>query len=370
MDKVGYLNPNYSGVQDYDHILRCVERTNRIVHIPKILYHWRMCPGSVAVDTDTKPYTYELFQKILREPYERMGIQAEVKAVFPGVVRTVYQLPYEPLVSVIIANKDHRDDLMRCVESLEQESEYKNLEILIVENNSVSEEIFAYYDQVQRQYDNVRVLRYEKEFNYADIQNYAAVRAKGDYLLLLNNDTWLERPESIREMLGYCMRDEVGIVGAKLLYPDDTIQHAGVIVGLGGVADHAFTGMDKDEPGYCCRALCAQEYSAVTAACLMVKKSVYNAVGGMDVELKVAFNDVDFCLRVKEAGHKIIYNPFAVWYHDESKTRGAEDTPEKIERFRGEIEYFQRRWADFLYNGDPAYNPNLALDRHDFALKS
>ena len=369
LDKVGHLNPNYSGVQDYDHILRCVERTNRIVHIPKILYHWRMCPGSVAVDTDNKPYTYELFQKILREHYERMGIQAEVKAVFPGVVRTVYQLPCEPLVSVIIANKDHREDLMRCVESLEQESEYKNLEILIVENNSVSEEIFAYYDQVQRQYDNVRVLRYEKEFNYADIQNYAAVRAKGDYLLLLNNDTWLERPESIREMLGYCMRDEVGIVGAKLLYPDDTIQHAGVIVGLGGVADHAFTGMDKDEPGYCCRALCAQEYSAVTAACLMVKKSVYNAVGGMDVELKVAFNDVDFCLRVKEAGHKIIYNPFAVWYHDESKTRGAEDTPEKIERFRGEIEYFQRRWADFLYKGDPAYNPNLALDRHDFALK-
>lgn len=370
LDKVGYLNSDYSGVQDYDHILRCVERTNRIVHIPKTLYHWRMCPGSVAVDTDNKPYTYELFQKILREHYDRMGIQAEVKAVFPGVVRTVYQLPYEPLVSVIIANKDHREDLMRCVESLEQESEYKNLEILIVENNSVSEEIVTYYDQVQRQYDNVRVLRYEKEFNYADIQNYAAVRAKGDHLLLLNNDTWLERPESIREMLGYCMRDDVGIVGAKLLYPDDTIQHAGVIVGLGGVADHAFVGMDREDPGYCCRAICAQEYSAVTAACLMVKKTVFMEVGGMDTELKIAFNDVDFCLRVKEAGYKIIYNPFSIWYHDESKTRGAEDTPEKIERFRGEIEYFQRRWANFLYWGDPSYNPNLALDRHDFALKS
>lgn len=370
LDKVGYLNSDYSGVQNYDHILRCVERTNRIVHIPKILYHWRMCPGSVAVDTDNKPYTYELFQKILREHYDRMGIQAEVKAVFPGVVRTVYQLPYEPLVSVIIANKDHREDLMRCVESLEQESEYKNLEILIVENNSVSEEIVTYYDQVQRQYDNVRVLRYEKEFNYADIQNYAAVRAKGDHLLLLNNDTWLERPESIREMLGYCMRDDVGIVGAKLLYPDDTIQHAGVIVGLGGVADHAFVGMDREDPGYCCRAICAQEYSAVTAACLMVKKTVFMEVGGMDTELKIAFNDVDFCLRVKEAGYKIIYNPFSIWYHDESKTRGAEDTPEKIERFRGEIEYFQRRWANFLYWGDPSYNPNLALDRHDFSLKS
>ena len=370
LDKVGYLNSDYSGVQDYDHILRCVERTNRIVHIPKILYHWRMCPGSVAVDTDNKPYTYELFQKILREHYDRMGIQAEVKAVFPGVVRTVYQLPYEPLVSVIIANKDHREDLMRCVESLEQESEYKNLEILIVENNSVSEEIVTYYDQVQRQYDNVRVLRYEKEFNYADIQNYAAVRAKGDHLLLLNNDTWLERPESIREMLGYCMRDDVGIVGAKLLYPDDTIQHAGVIVGLGGVADHAFVGMDREDPGYCCRAICAQEYSAVTAACLMVKKTVFMEVGGMDTELKIAFNDVDFCLRVKEAGYKIIYNPFSIWYHDESNRRGAEDTPEKIERFRGEIEYFQRRWANFLYWGDPSYNPNLALDRHDFSLKS
>lgn len=370
LDKVGYLNSDYSGAQDYDHILRCVEQTNRIVHIPKILYHWRMCPGSVAVDTDNKPYTYELFQKILREHYDRMGIQAEVKAVFPGVVRTVYQLPYEPLVSVIIANKDHREDLMRCVESLEQESEYKNLEILIVENNSVSEEIVTYYDQVQRQYDNVRVLRYEKEFNYADIQNYAAVRAKGDHLLLLNNDTWLERPESIREMLGYCMRDDVGIVGAKLLYPDDTIQHAGVIVGLGGVADHAFVGMDREDPGYCCRAICAQEYSAVTAACLMVKKTVFMEVGGMDTELKIAFNDVDFCLRVKEAGYKIIYNPFSIWYHDESKTRGAEDTPEKIERFRGEIEYFQRRWANFLYWGDPSYNPNLALDRHDFSLKS
>lgn len=369
LDKVGYLNSDYSGVQDYDHILRCVEQTNRIVHIPKILYHWRMCPGSVAVDTDNKPYTYELFQKILREHYDRMGIQAEVKAVFPGVVRTVYQLPYEPLVSVIIANKDHREDLMRCVESLEQESEYKNLEILIVENNSVSEEIVTYYDQVQRQYDNVRVLRYEKEFNYADIQNYAAVRAKGDYLLLLNNDTWLERPESIREMLGYCMRDDVGIVGAKLLYPDDTIQHAGVIVGLGGVADHAFVGMDREDPGYGCRAICAQEYSAVTAACLMVKKTVFMEVGGMDTELKIAFNDVDFCLRVKEAGYKIIYNPFSIWYHDESKTRGAEDTPEKIERFRGEIEYFKRRWANFLYRGDPSYNPNLALDRHDFSLK-
>lgn len=369
IDKVGYLNPEYNGVQDYDYILRCVEQTEKIVHIPKVLYHWRMCPGSVAVDSENKAYTHELFLQVLREHYMRLGIKAQVRRLFPGVARTVYELTSEPLVSVIIANKDHRNDLERCIESLEQDSDYKNLEILIVENNSTSEEIFAYYEQVRKRYNNVKILNYDKEFNYADIQNYAAVRAKGEYLLLLNNDTWMERPDSIREMLGYCMREDVGIVGARLLYPDNTIQHAGVIVGLGGVADHAFTGMDREEPGYCCRALCAQDYSAVTAACLMVKKSVYDKVGGMDTELKVAFNDVDFCLRVREAGYMIVYQPFAVWYHDESKTRGAEDTPEKMERFRGEIAYFQNKWASFLKKGDPAYNPNLALDRHDFSLK-
>ena len=195
------------------------------------------------------------------------------------------------------------------------------------------------------------------------------LKANGEYLLLLNNDTWLERTESIREMLGYCMRKDVGIVGAKLLYPDDTVQHAGVIVGLGGVAGHAFLGADKKEPGYFCRMTCVQNYSAVTAACMMVKKSVYEEVGGMDTELQVAFNDTDFCLRVGEKGYLVVYNPFSVWYHDESKTRGLEDTEEKIERFRREIEYFQRRWKVFLENGDGNYNPNLALDRHDFSLR-
>ena len=195
-------------------------------------------------------------------------------------------------------------------------------------------------------------------------------KAKGEYLLLLNNDTWLDRKESIREMLGYCMRSDVGIVGAKLLYPDNTVQHAGVIVGLGGVAGHAFVGEDKNAPGYFCRMTCVQNYSAVTAACMMVKKAVYEEAGGMDTELQVAFNDTDFCLRVGEKGYLVVYNPFAVWYHDESKTRGLEDTEEKIERFRREIEYFQRRWKVFLEHGDANYNPNLALDRHDFSLRS
>ncbi len=192
---------------------------------------------------------------------------------------------------------------------------------------------------------------------------------EGEYLLFLNNDTRLGEEDSIREMLSYCMRSDVGIVGARLLYPDDTVQHAGVIVGLGGVAGHAFLGAHRNDPGYFNRIICVQDYSAVTAACMMVKKSVYNEAEGMDTELQVAFNDTDFCLRVREKGYRIIYQPFAVWYHDESKTRGAEDTEEKVERFGREIEYFQRRWKKLLKNGDPNYNPNLALDGHDFALR-
>lgn len=369
IERVGLLSDAYNGAQDYDLILRCIEQSVNIYHIPKVLYHWRMHPVSVTGEVDYKSSAYEAGKRAILAHYERVGIDAEVEVVYPGIYRSRYHWKEKPLVSIIIPNKDQKDTLKTCIESLEQDSTYRNFEILLVENNSQKEETFAYYKEVQKQYDNIRLLTYEKEFNYADIQNVAAVQARGDYLLLLNNDTWLDNPDSIGEMLGYCMRKDVGIVGAKLLYPDDRIQHAGVVVGFGGVAGHAFLGEEKGEPGYFCRILCAQDYSAVTAACMMVKRTVYEEVGGMDTELKVAFNDVDFCLRVKEAGWKIVYQPAAVWYHDESKTRGAEDTDEKIERFRREIEYFQRRWGDFLRKGDPAYNPNLALDRHDFALK-
>lgn len=369
LDQVGLLNPEYNGSQDYDLVLRCVEKTKHIYHIPKVLYHWRIHPTSVNGEIDFKSNAYESGRKAILAHYKRVGIEADVEVVYPGIYRSRYHLTAEPLVSVIIANKDQKEALKKCIESLEKDSEYRNFEILIVENNSEEEKTFAYYEELQKTYDNIQILKYEKEFNYADIQNFAAARAKGEYLLLLNNDTWLDNPDSIREMLMYCMREDVGIVGSRLLYPDDTIQHAGVIVGLGGVAGHAFLGERRNAPGYFCRILSVQDLSAVTAACLMVKKSVYQEVGGMDIALKVAFNDVDFCMRVRERGYRIVYQPFSVWYHDESKTRGPEDTDEKIERFSREITYFQKRWKGFLQEGDPAYNPNLALDRHDFALK-
>lgn len=369
LNKTGYLNPEYDGSQDYDLILRCVEKTKNIIHIPKILYHWRVHPNSVAGDPNSKDYAYEAGRNAILAHYKRVGIDAEIDFVSPGFYHSVYRLKEEPLVSIIIPSKDHRKDLHKCISSIQEKSDYRNFEILVIENNSEEKETREYYRELAGKYKNIRVIEYEGRFNYSAIQNFAVQKAKGDYLLLLNNDTWLKRGESIREMLGYCMREDVGVVGAKLLYPDDTVQHAGVIVGLGGVAGHAFLGAGKNDPGYFCRIMCAQNYSAVTAACMMVKKSVYNEAGGMDTELRVAFNDTDFCMRVREKGYLIVYQPFSVWYHDESRTRGREDTEEKVERFRQEIEYFQRRWKQFLESGDPNYNLNLALDRHDFSLR-
>ena len=320
-DRVGYLNPEYDGSQDYDFILRCVEQTEHIVHIPKILYHWRMHPGSVAGDPASKSYAYEAGRNAIQAHYKRVGIEADITFVSPGFYRSIYRMSEEPLVSVIIPNKDHREDLEACIESVQKDSRYRNLEIVIVENNSEGEDIREYYKEAVQKYENIRVLQYEGTFNYSAIHNFAVQRVKGEYLLFLNNDTRLGEKDSIKEMLSYCMRSDVGIVGARLLYPDGAVQHAGVIVGLGGVAGHAFLGAQRNDPGYFNRIICVQDYSAVTAACMMVKKSVYNEAGGMDTELQVAFNDTDFCLRVREKGYRVIYQPFAVWYHDESKTR-------------------------------------------------
>lgn len=368
-ERVGYLRAEYEGSQDYDFILRCIEATDKIVHIPKILYHWRIHPDSVAGNPDSKRYAYDAGRRAILAHYERTGIVADAQFMSPGYYRSVYGIAREPLVSIIIANKDHKEDLRKCIESILKHKAWTNLEILIVENNSEQKETFSYYKELETKFQNVRILHYEKEFNYSSIQNFAAGYAHGEYLLLLNNDTCMADSDGIRELAAYCMRADVGIVGAKLLYPDDTIQHAGVVVGLGGVAGHAFWGAAENDPGYFCRITCAQDYSAVTAACMMVKKEVFERAGGFDTELQVAFNDTDFCLRVGELGYRIVYNPFSVWYHDESKTRGAEDTPEKVERFQREIAFFQRRWGQFLERGDPAYNPNLTLDRHDFSLR-
>jgi GT2 family glycosyltransferase len=264
---------------------------------------------------------------------------------------------------------DHVDDLERCVASIVENSSYRNFECIIIENNSCEEATFAFYRELEARYPQVRVERYEGSFNFSDINNFGASKAKGEYLLLLNNDTKIINADWLEELLGYGMRPDVGIVGARLYYGDDTIQHAGVILGLGGMAGHAFVQYPKYNPGYFCRIITAQDLSAVTAACMLVRRQVYEEVGGLSVDLAVAFNDIDFCLKVRNAGYLVVYNPYVELYHYESKSRGLEDTPEKLERFQKEIAVLEEHWPDVFKKPDPYYNPNLTLKRSDYGLR-
>ena len=370
IDKIGVLNPEYDGAQDYDFVLRCVEQTKHIHHIPKILYHWRADANSTSENPESKMYAFDAGKRAIEDHCKRLGYHVEVShGRYLGLYRVKYIWDEKPLLSIIIPNKDHIDDLDKCIQSIEKKSTYRNYEYIIIENNSTEEKTFAYYKKLQKDIPHAKVVYYEGDFNYSLINNFGVKYASGDYLLLLNNDTEIINPDCLEEMLTYCMRPDVGIVGARLYYQDDTIQHAGVVVGFGGVAGHAFVGFPKDHNGYCNRIICAQDYSAVTAACLMVKKKVYEAVHGLTPEFKVAFNDIDFCLKVRELGYLVVYNPNAELYHYESKSRGYEDTPEKIARFQQEISTFIERWPDILQKGDPYYNINLTLDRQDFSLR-
>ena len=370
IEKVGMLRPEFDGAQDYDFILRCVEATDRIYHIPRILYHWRFFEGSTAENPESKLYAFEAGKRAIEAHYDRVGIHAEVmQGEFLGLYRTRYIREEDPLISILIPNKDHTDDLDRCIRSIEEKSTYHNYEYIIIENNSDQEETFAYYKKLEEENPKAHVVYWDGEFNYSAINNYGASFAKGEYLLLLNNDVEVINAGWLEEMLGYCMREDVGIVGARLYYPDDTIQHAGVVIGFGGIAGHAFVQQKRGTTGYCHRIICAQDYSAVTAACMMVKKSVFEEVGGLTEELKVAFNDVDFCMKVRQIGKLVVYNPYAELYHYESKSRGLEDTPEKVARFNNEIKIFSDRWPEILKNGDPYYNPNLTLKSQDFSLR-
>lgn len=368
--KIGGLRKEYDGAQDYDFVLRCTENARNICHIPKILYHWRSHENSTAENPESKTYAFEAGRRAVEEHYRRIGIPATVEqGEFPGLYRTHYHWKEKPLISIIIPNKDHIDDLKRCMESIDEKSTYRNYEYVIVENNSTEDETFRYYDQLVNKKSNVRVLYYKGGFNFSDIMNYGAANAKGDYYLLLNNDTSIINSDCLEELLGYCMRSDVGAVGARLYYEDDTIQHAGVVIGFGGIAGHCFVQQKRGCTGYFHRIICAQDYSAVTAACMMVSKEAYHAVGGFSTELAVAFNDIDFCLKLRKIGKLVVYNPYAELYHYESKSRGLDDTPEKVARFNREIAIFEKRWPEILRDGDPYYNPNLTLDSQDFSLK-
>ncbi len=370
-DRVGGLRKEFDGAQDYDFIFRCTEAAGGVHHIPKVLYHWRCHQDSTASNPQSKLYAFEAGSRAIMEHYRRVGIEAEKveKGVDYGIYHTVFKIKDNPKVSVIIPNKDHHQDLDVCMRAILTRGTYRNLEFVVVENNSTKKETFEYYEKIQKEFPQVHVVTWEREFNFSAINNFGVEHAEGEYLLFLNNDTELIAENFIEEMLGFCQREDVGIVGAKLLYQDDTIQHAGVVVGFGGIAGHTFIGLHRAENSYFHRAMCAQDYSAVTAACMMSKKSVFRQAGGFSEELAVAFNDIDYCMKVRSLGKLVVYAPYALLYHYESKSRGLEDTPEKVARFNREVAKFAKKWPDILRDGDPYYNPNLTLRKSNFALR-
>lgn len=372
--EVGGFNSEYDGAQDYDVILKCVEKTNDIHHIAKILYHWRMHEGSTALNPESKMYCYIAGEKAIQHHLDRIGVKAKVemrKKPYWGLYHVEYLLEEESFVSIVIPNYEHEDVLKTCIDSLYNVNTYKNFEIIIVENNSKKKSTFDYYEQVQAEHENVKVVTWEgTEFNFSAINNFGAKYAKGQYLLFLNNDTKVIAPEAIREMVGTCSRKNVGIVGAKLLYQDNTIQHAGVVIGFMGYARHIMNDIEGlKDPGYMMRAQVNCDYSAVTAACMMTKKSLFEELDGFDESFKVACNDIDYCLRVRKKNYLVVFNSFAKFYHFESKSRGYENNLEKVNRFNREVEIWQDRWRDILVNGDPYYNVNFKIENEPFELK-
>ena len=369
VNEVGQFNSQYEGAQDYDFMFRCIEKSKSIHHIHKVLYHWRMHEASTAENPESKLYCYEAGKKAIEDHYKRVGIKAKVEIMdLWGMYHTEYEIIGNPLISIIIPNMDHKELLDNCINSLLHVNNYSNIEIIIAENNSKTSEIFKYYDQIKMKYKNIKVVTWDKEFNYSAINNFAVQSAKGQYLLFLNNDTEVINKSAISEMLGCCMREEVGIVGAKLLYEDNTVQHAGVVIGFGGYAGHVFHGIEKNDYGYMVRARINGNYSAVTAACMMVDRESFEAVNGFDEQFKVACNDVDLCLRIRKLSKLVVYNAHSLWYHYESKSRGYEDNLSKINRFQNEIHRFQERWKDLLIDGDPYYNKNFKIEDHPFNI--
>lgn len=367
--RVGGFRPEFNGAQDYDLILRCTEQAKQIVHIPKILYHWRVHKASTADNPASKMYAFDAGKRAIEEHLVRCRTKGTVQHTKDlGFYRVKYEVCGEPLVSIIIPNKDQSEALKKCLDSIQEKTSYRNYEIIIVENNSEEPETFAFYKKIAG--EKIKVVTWEGEFNYSAINNFGVRHARGDYLLLLNNDVEIINGDWLTEMLSHCQRKEVGIVGAKLYYPDNTIQHAGIIIGIGGVAGSVFVGLPRAFSGYLHKASIQLDLSAVTAACMLVKRSVFEQVGGLEEKLKVAFNDVDFCLHVREKGYLVVYDPYAELYHYESKTRGAEDTKEKIRRFQTEIEYMRSHWIGLLKKGDPYYNCNLSLTKWDYSLKN
>ena len=369
----------FDGSQDHDMILRMTDRAKHIVHIPKLLYYWRCHEGSVASGIDAKPYVVAAAKGAVADHLRRHGFthfQITSTRAFETIFKIRYEIIGDPMISIVIPNKDHAADLKRCITSILEKSTYENYEIVIVENGSETKEIFEYYTSL-KEYDNIRVVTYEKPegqngFNYSAVNNFGVKQIKGDYILLLNNDTEVITVNWMEELLMYAQREDVGAAGAKLYYGNKTIQHAGVVLQLGAhrTAGHSHYGQSRENLGYMGRLCYAQNVSAVTGACLLVKKSLFEEVGGLDESFAISLNDVDFCLKLREKGLLNVFTPFAELYHYESVSRGLDDSGEKAERYNRESAHFREKWKTVLEKGDPYYNPNFSLDRSDFALKT
>ncbi len=359
---IGRFRHGFDGSQDHDLVLRLIEKTNRIHHIPKILYHWRMSPGSTALNSEAKGYAEAARLKAVQEHCERRGLKGIAEpGLFNGAVRLRYLPETSPLVSIIIPTRDRFSVLRQCVNSILKLSTYENYEILIIDNDSSELETLKYLNLLEKQ-AKIRVLRYSGEFNFSAINNFAAAATGGELLLFLNNDTEVISADWLEAMIEHAVRPEVGAVGARLMYPNNTVQHAGVIIGMGGIAGHAHINLPFDDPGYFGRVHVIQNFSAVTGACLMTKAELFKDLNGFnEQDLAVAFNDVDFCLRLREKNLLIVYTPYAELYHYESLSRGSDLSPENIERFKREIEYTESKWRKMI-GCDPYYNPNLSLD--------
>ncbi len=367
----GCFRKEFDGAQDHDLFLRMTEKAKNIVHIKRVLYHWRMSETSTAMGSEAKEYTTQAGINAVREQLDRLGTEGKVSQIrgIPNNYRVSYKIQNEPLISIIIPNCDHVRDLKKCLNSITKKSTYKKYEIIIIENNSKNKETFDYYEELEMQ-GNIKVVIYEsnKGFNYSAINNYGRKFAEGEHLLFMNNDTEVITKNWMEEMLMFSQRKDVGAVGAKLYYPDDTIQHAGTVIGIGGIAGHIFFQLDRFKNGYFSRAMIQQNLSAVTAACMMVRKNVFDETGGFEEELEVQYNDVDFCLKIREAGYLICWTPFAELYHYESKSRGIDILPSDKQRAEKEAEYMKKKWHRYYEEGDPYYNPNLSLRSHLYDL--
>lgn len=444
LDGTELFRPKFDGSQDHDMILRLTDNAKKIVHVPRLMYYWRSHAGSVASGIDAKPYAIAAAKGAVSEHLRKHGFehfQISSTRAFETIFRIRYQIIGNPKISILIPNKDHVEDLRRCITSILEKSTYDNYEIIVIENNSETQEIKKYYSELlgydyekavesgmtkgqavlqmactrskeleepgdedgtktveSQDFGNganavgsqhvgddiclqagkdgalqggIKLVKYEGKFNYSAVNNLGEKYADGEYILLLNNDTEVITVNWMEELLMYAQREDVGAAGAKLYYPNRTIQHAGVVLGLGAhrTAGHSHYGQSRENLGYMGRLCYAQNVSAVTGACLLVKKSLYEEVGGLDESFEISLNDVDFCLKLRQKGLLNVFTPFAELYHYESVSRGLDDQGEKAERYNRESEHFRTKWKAVLEAGDPYYNPNFSLDRSDFSLK-